>query len=143
MRCGSTILRSQWTTLLFDITGSCELARLTCLTTTLPFVSETLTLAVKHKPYSGEMVFVCRDREAREEWARYLEAAIRTADEMQANPGVRMLRADPAHARSASSISLSQLSPSPVPNSGASSPPPLRQDMQDHLLDKLSHIDNY
>jgi hypothetical protein len=98
-----------WTTPAFDITGSVELSKLTCLPNQIVHVRHTISLGVKGQPYSADMVFLCKDQEEHDQWIRYLEAAIRTANELQANPGVRMIQG--AHGRGAS-ISLS---PSPAP----------------------------
>lgn len=92
----------------FDITGSIELSKLTCQPNQLPTMTNTLSLGARGRPYQAGMVFLCKDREEHDQWMRYLEAAMRTASEVQAHPGVRLIPS--SHGRSASSIS-----PSPTP----------------------------
>ena len=69
-----------WTTKDFDIAGHVPLDMLLCLpdaaTFKLPFI---LSLGVRGKPYSADMIFACKDGQEKEEWSRYILSAINTA----------------------------------------------------------------
>jgi hypothetical protein len=120
-----------WTTPTFDITGSVELSKLSCLPNQVASMQNTLSLQVRGKPYSADMVFLCKDAEEHDQWLRFLDAAIHTANELVANPGVRMIQGN--HARSGSSV----LSPSPAPSHA--SPPSANS----HPLSGASSAENY
>ena len=69
-----------WTTKDFDIAGHVPLDTLLCLpdggSFKLPF---TLTLGIRGKPYSPDMIFACKDQQEKDEWSRYILSAINTA----------------------------------------------------------------
>lgn len=109
-----------WTTPAFDITGSVELSKLTCLPNQLPSMPLTISLGVRGQPFSADMVFLAKDREEYEQWLRYLDAAIRTATELQANPGVRIVQANRS-----SGGPLGTPSPMPLSVSPPAAPHPL------------------
>lgn len=120
-----------WTTPAFDITGSVELCKLSCLPNQVASMQHTLSLQVRGQPYAADMVFLCKDANEHDQWMRFLDAAIHTANELVANPGVRMIQG--SHARAASVV----LSPSPAPFNGASPP------AVDHPLSSASSAENY
>lgn len=120
------VISSFRTTPTFDISGSVEMSKLQLLPNQTPKMPYTISLGVRGQPYSPEMVFLCRDSDEHEQWSRYLEAAILTANELSAHPGVRLIQPNPTanggsgtHTRGPSA----NMNPSPAPSTA--SPPPV------------------
>ena len=68
-----------WTSKEFDIAGHVALDTLLCLPDAQFRVPFTLSLGVRGKPYSADMVFACGDQAEKDEWSRYILSAINTA----------------------------------------------------------------
>ena len=114
-----------WTTPAFDISGSVEMSKLTCLPNQIATMPYTISLGVRGKPFSADMVFLAKDKEEHDQWLRYLEAAIRTANELEAQGGIRIV-----HNHNGRGPVISSVSPAPSNNFSPSPPPPQPQQIQ-------------